>query len=126
MKPAVILCLLAPLLTAVPQYPLVFSVNVQGVDNRNVLKDGVEPDELANLTINVDGKSLYVDEFDVIHARGKSPVGSMAVKGNSCNLSSFRKKAKSGDRLVIDIKRVVDHQQHPIESGQLVVQIPIK
>ena len=105
---------------------LSFSVTVQGVEGRNVLEAGLKPSELTSLTIASSDTTKEIEAFEILLARGKSPVGFPVsnVDGNACDLKKFRGVAKPGDRIVIRINRISDNVQFPEKIR--ILQIPIR
>ena len=105
---------------------LTFSVKVAGAEQRDVLADGLKPSELTQLTIDSNDDDVKVLQFEIIHARGLSPLKRGNVKeGNTFDLSKFRDQAKAGDRIVINVTKIT------ADSGKLseknsILQIPIR
>ena len=96
-----------------------YSVTIQGVESRDILKDGVKATELTEVTVGVSREDLKVREFEIILARGQSPVGfpTVTVKGNKYDLEKYRKIAKPGDRIVITLKKLAN------STGDMVVEV---
>ncbi len=63
------------------------------------------PDEDFKTFLPKDAR-YRVTDAEIVLARGSRPVGKAKLSNQSANLSSLMSKAKPGDRLVIDIKRV--------------------
>lgn len=98
---------------------------IQGLEGRDVLKEGLSPTDFTLLTIKNDNKSLQVNEFEIVLARGQSPVGLpvTVVHGNSISLDKFRPFAKTGDRLVVKVRTVNGEQ---VQSEDAIFVIPIR
>lgn len=105
-----------------------FAVTIQGIENRDVLKDGVKPFELTQVTLDVRDKNFKIHEFEIILARGKSPVGfpNAVVTGNKCDLAKFRGIAKSGDRIVIKVNKGIGPNGEEIMIRDGLLEIPVK
>lgn len=105
---------------------LTFSVKVDGVEQRDVLAEGLKPSELAQLTINSNDEDVKVLEFEIIHARGESPVNRANVmQGNTFDLRAFRDEAKAGDRIVISVTKVTGDSDK-LSKKNSILQIPIR
>jgi hypothetical protein len=102
-----------------------FRVVVQGLDHKNVIPDGLEPAEMTFLTIDAIDSGVEVTEFELLLARGQSPIGvpGIIVSGNQVGLEKFRPFAKAGDRLVINVRKVKPEDELPKER---IVRIPIR
>ena len=105
-----------------------YTVTIQGVENRDILKDGVTGPELTEVTVGGWRKDLKVREFEIILARGQSPVGfpSVTVKGNKYDLEKYRKIAKPGDRILITLKKLADSTGLVVDVRNSTLAIPIK
>jgi hypothetical protein len=105
---------------------LSFVVTVQGVEDRDVLKDGLRQSEMTLLTINTNMEGVVVEKFGIMHARGTSPVTRATVRGNTFDLGDFRSLAKPGDRILITITSVVGPDKVSIIVRDVKFVIPIK
>ena len=102
-------------------------VTVQGLAGRDLLKEGVARTEFAPLTIDSDQGQVKVKRFDVTLARGSKPVEVVEVAtGNRIDLREFADSARSGDRLVIDIKELSGIEQGERSGGEYVIIVPVK
>ena len=102
-------------------------VAIQGMEGQDILKEGVARTEFALMTIETDQEGTAVKKFEVILARGSSPIERFEVNaGNSMDLREFADSARSGDRLVIDIKEVSGIEQADIFGAAYVISIPVK
>lgn len=105
---------------------LTFTVKVDGAEQKDVLTNGLKPSELAPLTIHSNNENLKVLEFEIIHARGESPLSRGSVtQGNTFDLSKFRDKAKTGDRIVISVTKITGDSDKLTKKNS-VLQIPIR
>nr|WKN38389.1 gliding motility protein GldM [Tunicatimonas sp. TK19036] len=94
------------------------SIEVLGPGNKPVnLKQGEAANRLRSITVkatpDADFASVLpkearyrVVEADIILARGSRPVGKANFSNESANLNSVISKAKPGDRIVVDVKKV--------------------
>jgi hypothetical protein len=113
------------LLSASSTADYAFTVSVQGSEAVNVMKEGIKSSALTHLTISTNDEKVSVTEFHIVLARASSPLESKAVKGNAVDVSSFRGKAKAGDRIMIDIRAVSARGQDPIALRDVLLLIPI-
>lgn len=79
---------------------------IKGVDYE--LKEGLKPSELNELTIESSNQEIKVEAFQVTLARGNRAVEISDVVGNKFNLRKFSSDARSGDRIVVEIKKLSD------------------
>lgn len=132
MKPSTVSAFLMVFATAIANAfvaeDTLFTVTIQGVENRDVLKDGVKPFEMTQVTVDVRDKNFKIHEFEIILARGKSAVGFPAtvVTGNQYDLVKFRGIAKPGDRIVIKVNKTIGSNGERIHLSDGILQIPIK
>lgn len=105
---------------------LTFEVQVQGVENKNLLKEGLQPAELALMTIESNDEKVSIEKFEVILARGSRPVseGSQTVSGKQFDLATFAEQARAGDRIVIEIMELSTAQS--LDNQSSIITIPIK
>lgn len=105
---------------------LTFSVKVDGVEQRDVLAEGLKPSELAQLTIDSNDEDVKVLEFEIIHARGESPVNrGNVMQGNTFDLGAFRDQARAGDRIVISVTKITGDSDK-LSKQNSILQIPIR
>ena len=104
--------------------PSAFHVTIQGIEGRDILKEGVARTEFARMTLETDREETAIEGFEVVLARGSSPVETFVVDtGNSMDLREFADSARSGDRLVIDVKKVTGIDP---ANASYVMSIPVK
>ena len=104
-----------------------FQVTIQGIEGRNLLKEGVARPEFAPMTIETDQEGIAVKKFEVVLARGSNPVETFEVAtGNRMDLREFADSARSGDRLVVDIREVSGLDQADISGAKYVIVIPVQ
>lgn len=98
---------------------------VQGVENRDVTREGLMPAELTYLILESRDKTAGVEEFQIFLARGQSPVGVPAtvIRGNQVALEKYRPFARTGDRLVINLRKLKGDQKLPDNK---IIVIPIR
>ena len=102
-----------------------FTVSVLGLEERDVIKEGLKPIELTTLTIRTNTANVSVAEFRIFHARGKSPINGAVVQGDRFDISQYRKQAKSGDRIVIEVTGVTESGKGKTSLKDKIIQIPI-
>ncbi len=70
-----------------------------------------------------------VAEWEVMLVRGKRPVDRKKVTSSKANLSSFASKAKPGDRILIDVKKVQRRNYlnsvEDVPMGTIIINIPL-
>jgi len=81
-----------------------FKITVSGVDH-DYLNDGLKPSEFAELKIESKYDSIVIDSFQITLARGNRAIDISTVKSNKFNLRKYISYARSGDRIVIEIKK---------------------
>lgn len=99
-------------------------VKVQGMENKDLLKEGLTPAELALMTLESNDEQLSIEQFEVILARGTRPIAVHSVEGNQYDLARFSAQVKSGDRIVIEIMET--SSTVPLDDKALYVSIPIR
>jgi len=102
-----------------------YNVKVQGVEDRDVLKEGLKPSELGHLTIDAADGNVQISEFEIVHARGKSALMGTVVTGNTFDLHKYQGKAKAGDRIVIKVNKISGENRN-LSGGNDILQILIK
>lgn len=121
---AFLIALVAVSATAFSPQDLNFNVSCKGLENRNVLKDGLKPSELSTLTVTADQEAVAVERLNVILARGDQPVLRETVTGNSFDIGGFRGSAKAGDRIVIEVVRISGSSEE-LNDENKILQIPL-
>lgn len=126
MKTSILLLMLAVTMVFSVAEDLTFSVTIQGTESKDLLKDGVKPSELTFLEISTSKGDVVVEEFEILLARGKSPILRNTVEGNQFDLKTFRGPAKPGDRIVIKVNQVSGPGDNTLTEENSVIQIPIR
>jgi hypothetical protein len=96
-----------------------------GIESRDVALTGIRADEFSVLTVETSDKDRSVTRFEIILARGQSPVDRASVKGNSFDLNKFKGSAKPGDRAVVEVKTVSGSDKE-LTGDERIIKIPIK
>ena len=124
--PAILLLLvIASAFTATPVARPSLHITIQGVEGRDLLKDGIARTEFAPLTIDTDQEGAVVKKFDIVLARGSKPIETVEVAtGNRVDLREFADSARPGARLVVDVKEITGIELTDVEHS--VVVIPVK
>jgi hypothetical protein len=81
-----------------------FKILIKGVDHD--LKEGLKTSEFAKMTIESNDENVKVETFEITLARGSRAISIQTIDGNSFDLGKYRGQARSGDRIVIDIKKL--------------------
>lgn len=79
-----------------------FKILIEGVNHE--LKDGLNPSEFAKMTIESKDENINVKSFEITLARGARAISIKTYEGNIVDLNSLKANARSGDRIVTDIK----------------------
>lgn len=80
-------------------------VQIQGLENQNIVQEGVYPEDFDILSIQTGDQEVQIQQFEIIHARANRPIQVKSVDGNEFDLHNFEEQAKSGDRIVIEIMK---------------------
>ncbi|MEM9829858.1 MAG: gliding motility protein GldM [Bacteroidota bacterium] len=120
------------------------TIEVYGPGNKPVnLKQGEAANRLRSITVKAvsdeDFASVLpkearyrVVDAEIILARGSRPVGKANFSNESANLNSIISKAKSGDRIVVDVKKVQrmnsrgEREDVRLGSSASTITVPIK
>lgn len=92
--------------TILPNEDFEIQFLIKGVDHE--LKEGLKPSELSELTIVYSNQEIKVEAFQVTLARGNRAIEISDVMGNKFNLRKFSDSARSGDRIVVEVKKLND------------------
>lgn len=85
---------------------LEFKYLIKGVTHE--LNEGLKPSEFDKLTIELTNHEIKIEAFQITLSRGNRAVNISDVKSNTFNLRKFYGEARSGDRIVIEIKKLSD------------------
>jgi len=70
-----------------------------------------------------------VAEWEIMLVRGKRPIQKKKITTSKANLSSFAAKAKPGDRILIDVKKVIRKNYlngvETVPTGTIIINIPL-
>lgn len=103
-----------------------FTVSMQGLEGKDILKEGVNAAQLTRLIVRAMDEKIIVEELDITHARGKSAVNKASVRGdNTFDLKDFRSQAKRGDRIIVEIRKVRGANAAVLDKENSILQIPI-
>ncbi|MCK5101485.1 MAG: hypothetical protein KAR17_01680 [Cyclobacteriaceae bacterium] len=83
-----------------------FTVKINKLENRNILLDGLKPSEFAELIIESKNKNIKIESFEITLARGNRAISISTIESNRYDLRQHRDHARSGDRIVIEIKKL--------------------
>lgn len=83
-----------------------FKYSIKGVNHD--LKDGSKISEFNELRIETGDKDLVIESFQITLARGNRAIEVTDVNGSIFDLRKYIRKARSGDRIVIEIKKLSD------------------
>ncbi len=102
-----------------------------GVRGSSLTSLRVEPDPEENFKTEVPNDARYIiQEMEVIHARGTSAVNRIPVTSGNVDLSRIRSQFRPGDRIVIEVKKVVRrnfrNESEPVTVRNEIHQIPLQ
>jgi len=112
----VLLALSISSFTQLPIDYLELKYYIKGVERD--FEDGLKPSEFAELTIETANQNITITAFQITLARGDRAVEESNVETNKFNLKKFASKARSGDRIVIEVKKLSDqsYSLNPVTS----------
>lgn len=88
-------------------------ISIKGVDH--AIKDGLKPSEFGELKIESTSQDMKIESMEITLARGNRAVEVSQVIGNSFNLRRYVNRARSGDRIVIEVKKM-NSEDEPLSS----------
>jgi len=109
-----------------PADKLQFSVEIEGIENRDIFDQGILISDLDQMTIGSNKKLVEVDEFEITLARKSVPLKFQEVQGNTYNLALFSELAESGDRIIIEVKNLVAAEKKDLSVKNSVLTIRLK
>lgn len=112
----VLLSLSLPSFSQLPIEYLEFKYSIKGVERD--FEDGLKPSEFAELTIETANQNITITAFQITLARGNRAVEISNVESNKFNLKKFADQARTGDRIVIEVKKLSDqsYSLNPVKS----------
>ena len=126
MKTSVLILCVMVVLVSFSDAGLTFTVKVDGVGDRNLLKEGLKPSEFRHLSIHSSEENVKISSFEILHVRGRSTVNRAVVtNANSYDLNNFRSQAKPGDRIVIKVSKLSGADGNQLSDKNSVIQIPV-
>ena len=99
-----------------------FKILVKGVDHD--LKEGLKTSEFAKMTIESNDENVKVESFDITLARGNRAISISTIESNTFDLGQYRGQARSGDRIVIEIKKL-KFKTEPLDTPKAVIAIRV-
>ena len=105
-----------------------FTITVKGLENKNLLIEGIKPYEFAEMIVEASDKNMQIRDMEISLARGNRLVSkpSRSVKGNSFDLTEYSSLAKSGDRIAIKLSITIDKENKSPDNKNFYITIPIK
>ena len=113
----VILLLLCSFVTS---EELNFTIKINKLENRNILQDGLTPTEFAELIIESRNKNISIEAFEITLARGNRAISISTIKSNRIDLKQYQDQARSGDRIVIEIKKLSRNTESLASSNAII------
>jgi len=108
--------------TQLPLEYLELKYSIKGVEHD--FEDGLKPSEFAELTIETANQNITITVFQITLARGNRAVAVSNVETNKFNLKKFASQARSGDRIVIEVKKLSDHT-YSLNSVKSIIAIRV-
>lgn len=108
--------------TFLPQEYFSYQISISGVDH-DFTQVGLKTSELAEMTIKSNDENSKIVSFEITLARGSRAISVTNVKGNKFPLQKLKGQARSGDRLVIELK--VSNDKEPDSSATQVIALRI-
>ena len=109
-------------LTIIMQQNPGLSFVMAGVDHD--LSEGIKISELSTLKGRTKDDVVKIDSMEITLARGNRALGTDKIAGGTYNLSPFKRDARSGDRIVIEVIFVnADDSNEPIPNAIYVVPL---
>jgi gliding motility-associated protein GldM len=122
----------------IPRPQIVVKVNGTPVD----LKKGLTAPGPASLQVDAEPEPNFaaalpkearyrVSGGEILLARGKRPLGTVAISSNVVSVGNLRNQAQSGDRYVIEVKKVERKnfrdaiEDVPIPTSQSIIVVPV-
>ena len=99
-----------------------FTISIKGLHHS--LNEGLKTNEFAKMTIESNDENVKVKSFEITLARGSRAISIQTIDGNSFDLGKYRGQARSGDRIVIDIKKV-KFKNDPLDTLKAVFAIKV-
>lgn len=99
-----------------------FKILIKGVGHD--LKEGLKTSEFAKMTIESNDENVKVETFEITLARGNRAISIQTIDGNSFDLGKYKGQARSGDRIVIDIKKL-KFKNDPLDTPKAVFAIKV-
>ena len=99
-----------------------FTISIKGLDHN--LNEGLKNNEFAKMTIESNDENVKVESFEITLARGSRAISIQTIDGNSFDLGKYRGQARSGDRIVIDIKKF-KFKNDPLDTQKAVYTIVV-
>jgi hypothetical protein len=100
-----------------------FKISIKGVDHD--LHDGLKPSEFAEMTIESKDENIKIEAFEITLARGNRAIEISQVKSNSFNLHKYTGIARSGDRIVVEVKKISNKNESLSPNNYTVIAIKV-
>ncbi len=100
-------------------------IKIKNWDERELTQGGIKPSDFTEMTVESLDENLTIESLQITLARGNRAVSISDVNGNNFSLRKLAGDARSGDRLVIEVRK----RNLEIESVKptiTVITIPIK
>ncbi|MDN5211896.1 hypothetical protein QQ020_07530 [Fulvivirgaceae bacterium BMA12] len=104
-----------------------FTIKVEGIEDRDLMREGLALSELALMTIGTNVENMRVDAFEISLARGSRLVSpTKPVQGNSFDLTTYAELARPGDRFALKLKVIKAEEGKSPVNKQFYVTFPVK
>jgi len=100
------------------EYPNI-KISIAGVDHE--LSEGLKISEFGKMTVVSHNEGVEISSLEITLARGARAVSIDAVEANTFELSKLKANARSGDRIVVDIKSKNSDDTLPSPDNSIIV-----
>jgi hypothetical protein len=81
-----------------------FTISIKGLNHD--LQEGLKTNEFAKMRIESNDENVKVESFEITLARGNRAISNLTIDSNTFDLRKYKGQARSGDRIVIEIKKL--------------------
>jgi hypothetical protein len=81
-----------------------FTISIKGLNHD--LQEGLKTNEFAKMRIESNDENVKVESFEITLARGNRAISNLTIDSNTFDLGKYKGQARSGDSIVIEIKKL--------------------
>ncbi len=100
-------------------------IKIKNWDERELTQGGIKPSDFTEMTVESLDENLTIESLQITLARGNRAVSISDVNGNKFSLRKLACNARSGDRLVIEVRKR-NLEIKSVKPTITVITIPIK